>query len=187
MFFARTAHHLHLLRRGGPDQIYEGDSRSGVQSARHHQILDDDHQQKQDQALPATDGDAIQRCGVRRRSNGDDQKRQNWQAIHSDVFRIVVRRSVALPYNYAISGGEDRQGGQYDAFAFAVSQRLHLLRGRVVAILRDPFCHADPLQYYHSLHKLRCLQLNRHLRDARLLLIRNRAKATGNSSHEWNQ
>lgn len=40
---ADSARHIHLLRRGEPNQIHESNSRASVQSARHHQILDDDH------------------------------------------------------------------------------------------------------------------------------------------------
>jgi len=136
--------------------------------------------------LSARDGDSVQGCGERRGSTGDGEERQSRQAIHDDVFDIAVRWRVALSHNYAADSGQDRQGGQHDSFASALSQRLYLLRGGKLAVLRDPLRHSDPVQHPHPVHELRCLQLNRQLCDACLLHVRSRSQTYGNIAGRWN-
>jgi len=42
---------------------------------------------------------------MRGRSIGDDEERQDWETLHGDVLGIIIRRRIALSYNYAVAGG----------------------------------------------------------------------------------
>jgi len=132
------------------------------------------------------DGDSVQRCGERRGSTSDGKKRKSRKAVHDDVFGIIVWWRITLSYNYAIGGGQSRQGRQHDSFTTALSQRLYLLRGGRLTILRDSFRRSDCIQHYDPLYELWCLQFNCQLCDACLLLVRDRSQTYGNIIGWWN-